>query len=290
MELRVNEVTLPEEITFNYEELKEELQAKMRVYETMLYTPETMKQAKADKAALNKLRKALNDERIRQEREYMRPFTEFKQRIAELVSAIDRPIALIDKQVKSYEEDVKAKKRDEISSMYMEDFKEMFPSWLEFDRIFDPRWLNSTYSMKAIRDDLAALADRILSDLTVISEMPFCFEANEVYKRTLDLQSAVSEGKRMEAVQKRKEEAQKLAEEEKRRRAEEAQAEAAREQAAAVDMPQESEEEAPAIPAEALEAEADPAQWISFKARLTFKQAVALREFLESNRIEFMAI
>ena len=104
MELRINEVTTPEQITFNYDELKQELTEKMAFYETLVYTDEQVKDAKADRASLNKLKKALNDERLRQEREYMKPFDTFKAQINEIIGIIDKPVALIDKQVKDFEE------------------------------------------------------------------------------------------------------------------------------------------------------------------------------------------
>ena len=65
MEMKVNEVILPEQITWNYDELKAELAEKVQKYETMVYTEDQVKDAKADRANLNKLKKALNDERIR---------------------------------------------------------------------------------------------------------------------------------------------------------------------------------------------------------------------------------
>ena len=81
MELKVNEVALPEKITFNYEELKEELQEKAHTYEVIVYDEEQIKEAKADRAKLNNLKKTLNDERIRREKEYMIPFNDFKAKI-----------------------------------------------------------------------------------------------------------------------------------------------------------------------------------------------------------------
>ena len=96
MELRVNEVQLPEKIEFNYEELKQELEQKVKYYSTLVYTDEQIGDAKADRSDLNKLKKALNDERIRREREYMQPFHEFKMRINEIIEIIDRPVTLID--------------------------------------------------------------------------------------------------------------------------------------------------------------------------------------------------
>lgn len=44
MELRVNEVQIPENITFNYEELKQELTKKVSMYETMVYTDDQIKE------------------------------------------------------------------------------------------------------------------------------------------------------------------------------------------------------------------------------------------------------
>jgi hypothetical protein len=58
MELRVNEPQLPAEIVFNYDEIKLELAQTLQKYETAVYTADQMKLAKADKASLNKLRKA----------------------------------------------------------------------------------------------------------------------------------------------------------------------------------------------------------------------------------------
>lgn len=59
MELKVNEVSIPEQITFNYDELKRDLIDKVSTYETLVYTDDQIKQAKADKANLNKLKKPL---------------------------------------------------------------------------------------------------------------------------------------------------------------------------------------------------------------------------------------
>ena len=88
MEIKMNEMQLPEKISFNYEELKQELAAKVSMYETMIYTDDQIKEAKADKANLNKLKKALNDERIRLEKEYMVPFNDFKAKVNEIISII----------------------------------------------------------------------------------------------------------------------------------------------------------------------------------------------------------
>jgi hypothetical protein len=212
MELQVNPVSIPEKITFNYEEIKQELAEKLKSYETAVYTADQMKQAKADKASLNKLRKALNDERIKREREYMRPFNEFKAQISELVTLIDKPVAMIDKQVKEYEEQKKLEKRKQIEEYFETECD--FPEWLKIDQIFNKSWLNSTCSMKTVEGDLKALQETICKELETLQALPaFGFEATEVYKNTLNMAAAINEGKRLADIQKRKEESERLREE-----------------------------------------------------------------------------
>ena len=282
MELQVNEIQIPERISFNYDELKQELVATLQRYEGLVYTPDQMKAAKADKAALNKLKKALNDERIRREREYMRPFAEFKAQIADLIAAIDKPVALIDSQVKEYEEQKKLEKRKQIEEYFESECD--FPEWLKFDQIFVSSWLNATCSMKTVEGDLKAMQETICRDLAVLSEMPaFAFEATEVYKQTLNLQTAVNEGKRLADIQKRKEEAERMKAE--------AEAMRAAQQAQAADTPTEDSSAVGESAQEVVQSVGENAgQWISFKAFLTVAQAVELRKFFERNGIEFKAI
>ena len=206
MELRVEEYQLPEELKFNFEELKTELAEKVKTYETTIYTDDQIKQAKTDKANLNKLKKALNDERIRREREYMEPFNQFKVKINEIIAIIDKPIAVIDKQIKAADDKRKADKQLEIGSLFI---VKRFPDWVRIDMIQDPSWLNATTTMKQIEDNLDGWKNRISAELKTIEGLQeFSFEATEVYKKTLDMAKAIAEGQRLADIQKRKKEAE----------------------------------------------------------------------------------
>ena len=285
MELKVNEVIIPDVIQFNYDELKQELTEKVSMYETMVYTDDQIKQAKADKASLNKLKKALNDERIRREKEYLQPFNEFKAKINEIIGIIDKPVAVIDKQVKEYEEKCKEDKRQTILE-YFDTRKPSFPEWLTIEQIFDDRWLNASTSMKSIKDNIDGWINRINGELTTLESLPqFSFEATEEYKRTLDINRAIAEGKRLADIQKRKEEdIQKRKEEQERLKAEQ-EAEKQPQEA-----PQKKLEEHMTPPVEEQKQAKEDAQWISFSAYLTVPQALELKEFFNSRNIDFKAI
>lgn len=283
MELQVNAIQIPDSITFNYEEIRNELESTMKRYETMVYTADQMKEAKADRAALNKLKKALNDERIRLEREYMKPFADFKTKITELVTLIEKPCGLIDKQVKAYEEEKKEKKREEVVNAFE---AQRFPMWLNLEQIFNPSWLNASCSMKTVEGDLAAIRDTISKELVALAQMPsFAFEATEVYKQTLNMTAAINEGKRLLDIQQRKEEAERLAKEEAAMAA--AEKEAAK--AAGIQATAEDISEVQPVPDD-LEEVKPKAQWIGFKALLTVEQAIALRKFFDDNKIQFQAV
>ena len=289
IELKVTDVAIPSKIAFNYDELKNELAATMQRYETMVYTADQMKAAKADKASLNKLKKALNDERIRREREYMAPFNEFKAQIAELIALIDKPVMLIDRTVKEYEEEKKAQKRQQISE-YFESMCDM-PEWLKLDQVFNPSWLNASYSMKNVENDLNGIQEKIAADVAALSEMPaFAFEATEVYKQTLNIQTAINEGKRLLDIQQRKEEAERMRAESEARRQEEARIAAEEAAQAAQDDLNSRENLGSVDTSEMTEPIEEPKQWISFRALLTVPQAKELRAFFVARGIEFKAI
>lgn len=289
MELKVTEVAIPEKITFNYEELKQEIAEKVKTYEVLVYDDTQIKQAKSDRANLNKLKKALNDERIRREKEYMQPFNVFKEQINEIISVIDKPVSMIDNQVKEYEQIQKQEKANKV----MEKFNELNTyEWLKLQQFADKRWSNSTYTLSKIEQDIKDKLESIAKDLDIISKMPdFSFEATEVYKSTLDLQKSLDEGKRLAEIQTRKEEEEKRRREEAERRI--AEQERAQEEARIAEMEANRAKALKQInemQAESKPGEEEPKQWVSFSAHLTVKQALELKEFFSYKNIEFKAI
>lgn len=278
MELKVNEYQLPEQILFNYEELKAELTEKVQHYETLVYTDDQIKEAKADRATLNKLKKALSDERIRREREYMQPFNEFKSRINEIISIIDKPVAVIDKQIKEYEDTKKQEKLEEIKKLWSE---MEAPDGMTLDKVFNDRMLNSSFNMKHVKQCFIDAIDRFNRDMAVLVNLPeYSFEAQQEYISSLDLSKAMNEANRLSRLAKRKAEYE--AEQERLR----------------------AEEEKKAVQPVVPDVDADPVskvekvtpnpiptkQWVAFQALLSTEDALALKEFFNSRNIEFKAV
>lgn len=296
MEVKIETYQLPAEIQFNFEELKAEIAEKVKIYETLVYGDDEIKTAKSDRANLNRIKKALQDEKTRRKKEYLKPFEDFENKINEIIKLIDAPVGLIDKQVKEFEEKKKADKRIEIGAFWE---TTEHPEWMTLARIFDEKWLNATYTMKQIQADINGWINRINSEIETLQQLEdFSFEAIETYKRSLDLNQAIAEGKRLSDIQKRKEE-------EARRKAELLEAQKKIEEETRWEEMQKAgselaegfseglKEEAEKIDAKAEKAEEtahSASMWLNFSACLTIDQALKLKKFFEDNNIEFKKI
>lgn len=277
MELKMNPVTLPKPLTFNYDELKSALEEKVAMYEKAIYAPEQMAAAKADRAALNRLKKALNDERLSQERAYMAPFNQFKTQVNELIRIIDAPVAAIDKQIKSYEERKREEKRDQIEAYFTGC---AFPEGITLEKVFEQQWLNASVTMRVIQNEIDARRKQIDTDLAVIRSLPeYAFEAEQTYISTLDLAKAVSEAHR------RSDEAKKKAEWEARVQQFKAERDAMLQPTGKA-----KETEAPEQPAQQVKTEVAMREWVSFRVLITLDDAKALREFCQQRGISIEAL
>lgn len=276
MELMVQPYTLPKEILFNFDELKSALTEKVREYETAIYSEDQIKQAKADKAALNKLKKTINDERIRMEREYMTPFTEFKGKINEIISIIDKPIAAIDEQVKAYDEKRQMEKAAEVQK-YIEGFS--LPYEISLMKKFNPKWLNASMPMTAVKKEIDEAVIGIQDDLETLEsvEEEYLDFAIGYYRETLDLRATLNEIKRQKDF---REQQKKIAEERQRKENQiKAEKEAGKENPNPEKLLEERKQKQP-----------QEGQWVGFQAYLTPETALKLKQFFAENGIIFKPI
>lgn len=201
-------------IEWNHEEIKAEITEKVAFYNSLVYTDDQIKEAKADRAELNKFVKALEDKRKEIKAQCLAPYDSFEKQLKEIVAIVQEPIKVIDAQVKAYE----AKQKEDKLNSIKEYFETKEFHGIAFEKVFEEKWLNATTSFKAITESIDKTAQMIEVDLKVIEDFgEYKFEALTVYKNTLDLRSAIAETKRLSqlAAEKAKYEAEKALEEEK---------------------------------------------------------------------------
>ena len=283
------------EIQWNNEELKAEIAEKMQEYTSLAFTEDTIKEAKADRAKLNKLRTAFEDERKRIKKLCMAPYDAFEKQVKELIALIDEPIRLIDGQIKEVEERRKVEKKGEILEFY-ESVIGSLKGILPFDRVFHQEYLNVSKSMKSIKEEIQALIDRVNSDLDTIEGFGSKHELQikDVYLKTLNLSVAMQEKARLEEVERQLAERKQR---EEQQAAERAAAEAAamrsaagREQAVEDTAAKAEQENTAEKSADAVQQEKkqDPELFqMDFRVWGTKDQLMGLRQYLLENKIKF---
>lgn len=200
MEFKIVKVTSGIAI-FNYQELKQQLQEKLNDYKGYLVTNENLTQAKSDRALLNKVKKAINDERIKVKNEVLKLYNEtFEPQCKELTSLVDDVVTSIDNQIKAQEEIAKTEKKLGIRQICkaLVEKVDFIPDAERFlDTVWNEKWLNKTYSLEDISKDLEQSINQVKNDLSVI-EMTIQNEVDKAevkveYFKHMDLSVALKE-------------------------------------------------------------------------------------------------
>lgn len=172
MELKTEDIKALEPVKFNYEELKKELTEKVENYKNLVYTEENINMAKKDRANLNKLKKAISDEKIRVKNTLLAPYADFESKCKELIKIVDTSVENVDRQVKAFEDEEKRTKKEEIQK-YFNEHVGHFKDVIIFENVFEDRWLNKTTTMKTVQADIEHIFSRASSDLiTIESTVP----------------------------------------------------------------------------------------------------------------------
>lgn len=285
MELKIYSPTddgFVQAIEWNHEEIKKEVAEKVAYYKNLVYTDEQIKDAKSDRARLNKFLTALEDKRKEIKKQCLAPYESFEKQMKEITSIVQESVAAIGTQISGYEEKQKQDKLAKIQDYY-NGIEKPELHWLGLPAIYSEKWLNTSVSMKSIQEEINARLEQVEKDLATLSDLPeFGFEAAEVYKTTLDLNKAISEAKRMSEIAK----AKAAREAEQARLAAEAEAKKQAEQIAE----QTGEavfNDAPDIYSQKPKIEKE---WVAFACLLTVEDAQALGQFFNSRGIAFKQV
>lgn len=300
----------------NFESLKVELKEQLEKYQNLVVVEEDLPKYKEDKAKLNKLKKALNDQRIRVKKEFTAPITAFESQVKELIVMVDDPVKCLDDQLKKFEEKRKEEKKQKIVDLFTElnDIDQF-----KLTRIFDESWLNVSVSMKKIKETITTEIEKIHADIQAITDLQSEFEdeLQKIYLKNFSLSEAINRNneynrikEKQEAERKAKEHAEKeRIEREKqveiKRKEQEAQAEIERlkkelESKDIQVLPVEKKSEVLDVPEKTPEQRLKEAnnpevyyqnnvepQVIDFRVWVTPEQKTLIKDFLVSNNIKY---
>lgn len=195
-------------IDWNKEEFMELVASITEQYEGLTYTEDQMKAAKADRAKLNAMKKAISDRRIQVKKAVMEPYTKFEAEVSEVTALIDKPIAMIDGQIKEYEDRTKEEKKEALKK-HFEEIAADLEGILTFDRVFDQRYLNVSVSLNKAKADIQEKVDRVHTDLRSLEgfcEDKYLTIAKDAYIQTLNVSNALAEARRLQEFDRKAEE------------------------------------------------------------------------------------
>ena len=279
MQLEVSEIKALEPIKFNFEQLKQEITTKVENYKHIVYSEDNIKEAKTDRANFNKLAKALNDEKIRVKNIVLEPYLPFEKQCNELIDLVKEASANADTQIKNYEQQIKDEKLKQIMNFFLENVGD-YADLINFDDIYNERWLNVTYKMEQIEKDILHTLAKTKTDMAVIDSQ---FEEEDINKQVkmeyfnnianpsvltmaiLKGNTIIENNKKLEILKQKEESSQNITKSEEKI-------------TNSTENVTESLGNSP---------EDEELQTLDFRVHVTQRQKFALKEFLKSNNIKF---
>lgn len=159
---------IPSVVEFNFEELKIEIENNLVKYNNLVVTEDGIKDAKSDKAKLNKFISVIEDRRKEMKKRCLEPYNDFESKCNELVKLIKAPVDKIDTQIKEFEEVKKQKKYAELKACYDNYIGDM-ADIIEFDKILNPKWGNVTVKIDTLKREIEDNIDRITQELETLN-------------------------------------------------------------------------------------------------------------------------
>ena len=255
-----------QKITDNMSEVKEYALETKKYYENLVFTDEQIKEAKDERANINKAVKRVADYRKDIVDKFNKPLEEFVRNAKETESILKEASNSIDVQVKKHEEEEKQKKKNECEELFnnlVGDLSEL----ITFEKVSDNRWLNKTTKMTEVEQDIKNVIEKVNTGLQAIKELNSEFETELIntFLQDYDLSKAIMKNTQLKAQK------EKLAKTE----------------VAKEETKQETIREMVSKPVETVEDERDIIKSYTLKITANYTKMTALRKFMEINDIKF---
>lgn len=194
--VRVERPVIPA-MSWNKDEVQKNLDEMLAAYTGRVYTPDSIKSAKADRALIRKWKTQLGSALTAANKLYTDSLEEFKASIREMQAQCTKVADAIDAQVKAVEQAEKEEKAASLRLVYQDCIGELIPL-ISFERLLDKQWLNKTYDLSKASKDLRQAVENARSDIKFIRET--CGEDAEPctteYLRSLCVNDAIREHNR----------------------------------------------------------------------------------------------
>lgn len=195
------EAAIPRSLDANFAEVREWLTDALEPYRSMAVTEEAISDGKAARAKINKLSKAISDQRIAVKKRYLEPYTAFEAQAKELCEICDAASGNLDKQIKEIEERRKQEKLDGLRE-YFRQKADQAEGCLVWEDVFNQKWGNAGFSVEAAQKEIDEKIATCQSDVATIREMDTPYTASLLadYLKTHDLAAVIRKDAELKRV------------------------------------------------------------------------------------------
>ena len=196
------------EIESNIKEVQNYVKSLNEYYKKVIFTDDTMKTAKEEKAKVNKFKTQISDYRKNILAEYNKPIKIFEDTAKETEKLLADTYNTINQQVSTYEDKLKKEKEQEIKD-YFEEYKQSLN--IDFITFEDTKVKVGISDSKAsLKKQAKDFVDKVNTDLATIMLQENKEEILVEYKQTLNLnmaiQTVINRHKLLDEEKKRQEE------------------------------------------------------------------------------------
>ena len=158
-------IELPEipEVTHNLDVVRQYAQDLKDFWQPVVFTSEQVDKAKEVKASINKLVKKVGDLRKETVKEYKKPIDDFERTAKETEAILKEASEVLNNKINVFVEQEQEEKRENILRLINGILDDSKTGITDDEIVYDPRWLNKTYKMSQIEEDVKNQINSILT-------------------------------------------------------------------------------------------------------------------------------
>ena len=266
IEAKINGVATVED---NIIEAKEYALQLKEYYSTLVFNNEQISEAREERASINKIVKKIADYRKDIVAEFKKPIETFETTAKETEKILKETADFVDVQVKNFEykeKEIRKANAKKIYDINIEELKEL----VSFEKLFNDKWLNKgswkeDNTSPIIENEIIEIREKVRNGLKAIEELhsEFELELKNTFLQDFDLTKAIFKNNQLQEQKKVLEKVSEVKE----------------------GIVQEKVETM--LKEEIKEEDIDPIQEYTLKITAPLSKFVALRKFLELNKMKF---
>lgn len=203
-------------ITTNYADVKAWVDGVAEQYRSIVVTEDGVQAAKQDRANLRKLQANIDQVRKECRAAALAVSAETEANCKELVATLETAVQSLDTQAKAFEARRKEEKASRLKTYFdRENELHNTNTYLTWEGVLDPKWLNATASEDAAEKAIDAIITDTVNGIAAIVtlESPFEVELLDHYRETHDVTAVLQKNARLLEMKKAQEEREKAARE-----------------------------------------------------------------------------